>query len=168
MTMSNYQSPWLNDELVMLQDASRRFFEKEFAPHTERWIEQGHVDRSAWKDAGAAGLLCAEMPAQYGGGGGDYRHDTVIMEEHLRLGIQGWGNQVHSSIVAPYIKHYGTEEQKQRWLPKMASGETGRRHRHDRTEHGFRSAGGTYQRRARRRRLRDQWRQDLHYQRPAV
>ena len=123
MTMSNYQSPWLNEELLILKDAARRFFEKEFAPHTERWIAQGHVDREAWNAAGAAGLLCAEMPLAYGGGGGDYRHDTVIMEEMLRLGIQGWGNQVHSSIVAPYFKHYGSEEQKQRWLPQMASGD---------------------------------------------
>ncbi len=123
MQFENYQSPWLNDELVMLQDAAKRFFEKEFVPHAERWIEQGCVDRSAWTDAGAAGLLCAEMPAEYGGGGGDYRHDTVIMEEMTRAGVPGFGNQVHSSIVAPYIKHYGNEEQKQRWLPKMASGE---------------------------------------------
>lgn len=113
----------MNDELVMLQDAAKRFFEKEFAPHVERWNEQGYVDRSAWNQAGSAGLLCAEIPAEFGGGGGDYRYDTVIMEEMHRAGVTGWGNQVHSSIVAPYIKHYGSTEQKQRWLPKMATGE---------------------------------------------
>ena len=73
--------------------------------------------------AGEAGLLCAEMPTEYGGGGGDYRHETVIMEEQVMASLSGWGNQVHSTIVAPYLLHYGTEDQKQRWLPKMATGE---------------------------------------------
>ncbi|MEM1230966.1 MAG: acyl-CoA dehydrogenase family protein [Pseudomonadota bacterium] len=123
MLFENYRSPWLNEELVLLQDAARRFFETEFAPHNERWIEQGQVDRDAWQKAGAAGLLCAEIPTAYGGGGGSYLHDTVVMEEMHRAGVGGWGNQVHSSIVAPYFLHYGTEDQKQRWLPKMATGE---------------------------------------------
>lgn len=123
MPFENYHSPWLDDELRMLQDAAHKFFASEFAPHTERWNEQGEVDRDAWRKAGAAGLLCAEIPAEYGGGGGSYLHDTVIMEEMFRAGVQGFGNQVHSSIVAPYFLHYGSEEQKQRWLPKMATGE---------------------------------------------
>jgi len=119
----NYQSPWLDDELRILQDAAGKFFTQEFLPLNEKWINQGKVDRDAWLQAGAAGLLCAEMPAEYGGGGGDYRHETVIMEAQLATGITGFGNQVHSAIVAPYILNYGSEEQKQRWLPKMASGE---------------------------------------------
>ncbi len=119
----HYQSPWMNDELAMLADAASRFFEKEFAPHLPRWNDDGVVGREAWLKAGEAGLLCAEIPAEYGGGGGDYRHETVIMEAQNRLGLGGFGNQVHSTIVAPYIRHYGSEEQKQRWLPKMASGE---------------------------------------------
>ena len=124
MLYDNYQSPWLADnELRILQDAATRFFEQEFVPHNDRWREQGEVDRDAWLKAGEAGLLCAEMPTEYGGGGGDYRHETVIMEAQLRASLGGWGNQVHSTIVAPYILHYGTEEQRQRWLPKMASGE---------------------------------------------
>jgi len=123
MLYENYQSPWLNDELRILQDAARKFFEQEFKPHNDRWIAQGEVDRDAWNKAGAAGLLCAEIPEQYGGAGGDYRHETVIMEEMHRAGVGGFGNQVHSTIVAPYILHYGNEEQRQRWLPKMASGE---------------------------------------------
>jgi acyl-CoA dehydrogenase len=123
MLHDNYQSPWLDDELRILQDAAGKFFAKEFAPLNDKWIEQGKVDRDAWLQAGKAGLLCAEMPAEYGGGGGDYRHDTVIMEQQLGAGITSFSNQVHSSIVAPYIRNYGSEEQKQRWLPKMASGE---------------------------------------------
>lgn len=118
-----YSSPWMDDELSILRDAAKRFFEREFVPLNEKWIAQGKVDREAWLTAGQAGLLCAEMPTEYGGGGGDYRHETVIMEEMLRAGVGGFGNQVHSTIVAPYIANYGSEEQKQRWLPKMASGE---------------------------------------------
>ena len=81
------------------------------------------VDRDAWTKTGAAGFLLAEMPVEYGGSGGDYRHETVIMEEQLRAGASGLGSQVHSQIVAPYFLNYGTEEQKQKWLTKMATGE---------------------------------------------
>jgi acyl-CoA dehydrogenase len=123
MLYENYQTPWENDELRILRDAAGKFFAQEFAPKTDKWIEQGKIDRDAWLQAGAAGLLCASIPEAYGGGGGDYRHETVIMEEHLKLGITGFGNQVHSAIVAPYLLHYGNEEQKRRWLPKLASGE---------------------------------------------
>jgi len=119
----NYESPWMDDELSILRDAANRFFSTEFVPHKDRWIEQGKVDRDAWNKAGEAGLLCAEIPAQYGGGGGDYRHETIVTEEQLGAGISGFGNQVHSQIVAPYLLHYGNEEQKQKWLPKMATGE---------------------------------------------
>jgi acyl-CoA dehydrogenase len=119
----NYESPWINEELNILRDAARRFFEREFVPENNRWIEQGKVDREAWNKAGEAGLLCAEVPTRYGGAGGDYRHETVVTEEQLTAGISGFGNQVHSQIVAPYLLHYGNEDQKQRWLPRMASGE---------------------------------------------
>ena len=119
----NYSSPWLNEELLVLRDAARKFFTTELGPHQARWEEQGMVDRDAWTKTGAAGFLLAEMPLEYGGSGGDYRHETVIMEEQLRAGASGLGSQVHSQIVAPYFLHYGTEEQKQKWLPKMATGE---------------------------------------------
>ena len=119
----NYESPWLNDELNILRDAARKFFATEFKPHNERWLEAGIIDRDAWTKAGQAGLLCAEVPVEYGGAGGTYLHETVVTEEQLRAGITGWGNQVHSQIVAPYIYHYGNEAQRLRWLPKMASGE---------------------------------------------
>ena len=119
----NYESPWLNEELRILRDAAAKFFTDELKPHNEAWIKQGMVDKEAWLKAGQAGLLCAEIPAEYGGGGGSYLHETVITEEQLKAGIAGLGNQVHSQIVAPYIWHYGSEEQKQKWLPAMASGE---------------------------------------------
>jgi len=123
MLYDNYQPPWEDDELRILRDAAGKFFEQEFAPKTDEWIAQGKIDRDAWLQAGEAGLLCASIPEAYGGGGGDYRHETVIMEEHLKRGITGFGNQVHSAIVAPYLLHYGSEEQRRRWLPKLASGE---------------------------------------------
>lgn len=119
----NYESPWLNDELRILRDAARKFFETEFKPHVEDWHQAGIIDRKAWHKAGAAGLLCAEVPTAYGGGGGSYLHETVVAEEQTRAGLSGWGNQVHSQIVAPYFVNYGSEEQRQRWLPGMASGD---------------------------------------------
>ena len=114
MLFENYQVPWENDELRILRDAAAKFFTQEFKPQNEKWLAQGKVDREAWNKAGEAGLLCAEIPEEYGGGGGDYRHETVIMEEQHRAGVGGFGNQVHSTIVAPYILHYGSEEQRRR------------------------------------------------------
>jgi len=118
-----YKSPWLNEELEILQDAVKKFYEKEFVPHVEKWNEQGFVDRDAWRKAGEAGILCASIPEEYGGGGGHFGHEMVIAQEQSRAGVGGFGNSVHSGIVAHYIKAYGTEEQKKKWLPKMASGE---------------------------------------------
>ncbi len=76
-----------------------------------------------WREAGAAGLLCLAIPEAYGGAGGDYRHEVALMEVMARKGIDGFGASLHNAIVAPYILHYGSEEQKRRWLPRMASGE---------------------------------------------
>ena len=116
-------SRWMTEELRILADAARRFFAEEFLPHNERWESQGCVDRDAWRKAGEAGLLCAGIPEDYGGGGGTYAHESVINGAQVALGISGFGNSVHSGIVAPYVAAYGTEEQKRRWLPKLASGE---------------------------------------------
>lgn len=116
-------SPWMNEELNILRDHIARFFQREFVPHIKRWDEQGIVDRDAWNKAGEAGILCASIPVEYGGGGGDFRHEMVIEEEMARAGVTGIGNSVHSGIVAHYVLHYGNEEQKQKWLPRMASGE---------------------------------------------
>lgn len=90
----NYTPPWMDEELVLLRDAARKFFTTELAPHHECWEANGMVDRDAWSKTGAAGFLLAEMPVAYGGGGGDYRHETVIMEEQLRCGASGLGTQL--------------------------------------------------------------------------
>lgn len=123
MILENYTIPWMDEELHIMRDAVGKFLEKEFVPLTSKWEKQGFVDREAWITAGKAGLLCASIPEQYGGGGGNFKHEMVLVEELSYANITGFGNGVHSGIVAHYINSYGTEEQKLNWLPKMASGE---------------------------------------------
>jgi acyl-CoA dehydrogenase len=113
---------WMDDELEMFRDAVRRFVEQEIVPNDDRWREQHHVDRSIWNKAGEVGLLCTDIPAEYGGVGGDVRHESVVAEEMGGHGITSFGHVVHS-IVAHYVLNHGTEAQKRRWLPKMATGE---------------------------------------------
>jgi len=115
--------PWMDAELEMLRDTARRFFERECVPHESRWRAQHHADRKIWNKAGAAGLLCASIPDEYGGGGGSFLHEAVICEEQMYSMSQAFSNNVHSGIVAHYILAYGSEAQKKRWLPRMATGE---------------------------------------------
>jgi len=120
--MKPYESPWMDDDLRMLREAVSRFVESEMVPHEARWRKQKHVDRDTWRQTGEAGFLLMDVPPEYGGGGGDFRHEAVLYEECNRRGISGFGQGVHS-IAAHYVLNYGTEEQKQRWLPRMARGE---------------------------------------------
>lgn len=124
--MSTITSPkpaWMTPDLELLADTAARFADKEMLPHDERWRQQKHGDRGLWQKAGAAGLLCASIPEQYGGGGGDFRHDMVILQTWARQMAGGFSNSVHSGIVAQYLLRYGTEAQKQHYLPRMATGE---------------------------------------------
>jgi len=114
---------WMTEDLVLLEEQARRFFAAEFVPNLEQWNEDGIMDRAMWQKAGEAGLLCAAMPEQYGGAGGTFAHEAVINREIALAGLDCFGAPLHSGIVAPYILHYGSEEQKQRWLPKLATGE---------------------------------------------
>ncbi|HUE45796.1 MAG TPA: acyl-CoA dehydrogenase family protein [Aestuariivirgaceae bacterium] len=114
---------WMSEDLVLLSDSARRFFLEDCAPHYERWEAQGAVDRDMWLKAGETGLLGAEVPEAYGGPGGSFAHDAVITYEANRAGIDGWGGPLHNAIVIPYILHYGSEEQKRRWLPRLVTGE---------------------------------------------
>jgi alkylation response protein AidB-like acyl-CoA dehydrogenase len=112
-----------DEDHAAFRDTARRFMEQEVAPHHARWEEQAHVDREIWTKAGAAGFLCATMPEQYGGAGVDKRFSVVVMEEAARINATGLGWGLHSEIVAPYLLHYGSDFLKQKYLPKMASGE---------------------------------------------
>jgi acyl-CoA dehydrogenase len=114
---------WMTEELVLLEEQARRFVGAEFAPHVERWCEEGMYEREVWTKAGAAGLLCPAIPEEYGGVGGTFAHEAVISRELSLAGFDSFGAPLHSGIVAPYILHYGTEEQKRRWLPKLVTGE---------------------------------------------
>jgi acyl-CoA dehydrogenase len=116
--------PWSADDVsVALRETARRFFENEAVPNMQRWAQQRAVDRSFWKAAGDLGLLCIGVPEEYGGGGGSITHDLIMLEEQVRVGEIGFGNIVHSGIVAHYLLNYGTGDQKETWLPAMASGE---------------------------------------------
>jgi long-chain-acyl-CoA dehydrogenase len=114
---------WKTDELELFEGEVGKFFSRELAPHVEKWRDQGCVDRWAWDKAGEAGLLCMSMPEEYGGAGGTFAHEQIFIEQQTKAGVEGFGAALHNCIVAPYILHYGTEEQKKRWLPRMASGE---------------------------------------------
>lgn len=103
-------------------DSFRRFIEKEVTPHHADWEDQGYVARAVWSQAGANGFLCMSLPEEYGGAGADKLYSVAQMEELARAGTTGIGFGLHSEIVAPYIQHYGTEEQKRKYLPQMASG----------------------------------------------
>jgi acyl-CoA dehydrogenase len=114
---------WMTEDLVLLEEQAGRFIRAEFAPQLDRWHETGMYEREVWTKAGAAGLLCAAMPEDYGGAGGTFAHEAVIDRELSLAGFDTFGAPLHSGIVAPYILHYGTEEQKRRWLPRLATGE---------------------------------------------
>jgi alkylation response protein AidB-like acyl-CoA dehydrogenase len=105
------------------RDSFRRFVEREIAPYHAAWEEQGYVDREVWRKAGANGFLCMTMPDALGGAGADKLYSVVQMEELALGGYSGIGFGLHSEIVAPYLLHYGTPEQRARWLPRLASGE---------------------------------------------
>ena len=116
-------SGWMTEDVVLLEEQARRFIAAEYAPQLESWSERGIYDRDVWTKAGAAGLLCPAIPEEYGGAGGTFAHEAVISRELSLAGFDSFGAPLHSGIVAPYILHYGTEEQKRRWLPKLVSGE---------------------------------------------
>jgi acyl-CoA dehydrogenase len=114
---------WVDDETAALGELAHDFFHTELVPNFDRFDQQKHVDRDVWLKAGAIGLLCCEMPAEFGGGGGTFAHDAIVFSEQARAGDTGFGNLVHSGVVAHYLAAYGSDELKSRWLPGMASGE---------------------------------------------
>ena len=123
MPIQNFEATWMTDEHKMVFDSAKRFMTEQWGPKDEAWRHAGVMDHQAWRDAGANGFLCASTPEQYGGGGGDFGHEAALVLAQGEAGIGGFGGSLHSGIVAPYIFHYGTEEQKKRWLPRLATGE---------------------------------------------
>jgi len=117
----SYQSPWETEEVTMYRRTVRQFVENEFVPHQARWREQHRPDADAWKSAGRAGLLLPDIPEDYGGGGGTFAHEAVVLEELAAAGVH-FGSGIQS-IVARYVFTYGSEAQKRKWLPAMARGE---------------------------------------------
>ena len=112
-----------SSEHELFRESVRKFFEQEAVPFHAQWEKDGHIDRALWNKAGEAGMLCSHIPEEYGGMAADFLYSAVVIEEQARLGLTGVGFSLHSDIVAPYILHYGNEEQKQYYLPKLVSGE---------------------------------------------
>ena len=107
----------------IFRDAVRRFVSQEIEPYHAQWEKEGVVSREVWRAAGANGLLCSFVPEQYGGPGGDFLHTAIVIEELAKVEATGPAFHLHSGIVTPYILHYGSEAQKQKWLPGMCAGE---------------------------------------------
>ncbi|MBF6435003.1 acyl-CoA dehydrogenase family protein [Nocardia cyriacigeorgica] len=114
---------WSDDEVEAVRDLARNFFEREVVPHEEKFVEQGHPDRELYRTAGKLGLLCAALPEAFGGGGGTFAHEAAIIEEQVRAGDGAMGMPVHSAIIAPYLAEFGSDDLKQRVLPRAASGD---------------------------------------------
>jgi acyl-CoA dehydrogenase len=124
--MQQLRSPWIDDELALLNENVERFIRQELLPHAESWERNRRVDRETWRKLGEAGLLLPSVPEAYGGSGGTRGHDVIIQSAIARAGLGGGigaGVGVHSTIVSHYILAYGTDAQKKRWLPGMAAGE---------------------------------------------
>ena len=123
MSIEKFTPNWMTEEHQMVHDSALKMF-KSWEPKDEQWRKNGMIDREAWNEAGDMGFLCASMPEEYGGGGGDFGHEAAILLAQAQANQAGFGGMVHSGIVAPYILKHGTEEQKQAWLPKLATGES--------------------------------------------
>ena len=113
-----------DEEIAVFRDAVGKFFEQH-APEkrVEKWREDGMVEREFWTEAGAAGILGMTVPEEYGGHGGDFRHDLVVLDQQAEKGVDGFAASLHNVIILPYVVRHGTEEQKKRWLPRLVSGE---------------------------------------------
>src|ERR1035437_4964440 len=117
------QRTLFTEEHTLFKNAVRDFFQKEIVPFHDQWEQDGQVSREAWLKTGEAGFLCTSMPVEYGGSDSNFIYSAILMEELAKTGCNGPGFSLHSDIVAPYILHYGTEDLKKTWLPKMARGE---------------------------------------------
>jgi len=117
-----YRSPWMTTEHDDFRRTVRRFFEEEISPFREKWEEQQHVDLSVWKKAGDLGLLCISVPEEYGGLGGSFAHEAIVIEEQVRAGDSAFGIVGSSIMGTPFLLEAASEEQCKRWIPQLAEG----------------------------------------------
>ena len=115
-----------DEEHEQFRETVRRFAASKIAPDFQRWEDAGIIERSLWSAGGVAGLLCPQVPAEFGGAGGDFRHNAVEIEELSYSGFAGPATDfsVHNDVCCGYLLSYGSLEQKKKWLPRMVSGET--------------------------------------------
>lgn len=124
MSVHASASTFTQEDLDMFRDGVVRFLDAECPPERiARWNENKVVEREMWTTGAEFGLLGLSVPEEYGGMGGDFRHERILVEEFGKRGMEGWGVPLHNMIIAPYLIAFGTEEQKQRWLPGVVSGE---------------------------------------------
>ena len=110
------------EEHKLFRETVRKFVEREVVPYHEQWEKDGQVSKELWLKAGEAGMLCFDVPEEYGGLGlKDFRYNMIVGEELIRVGASGVGFGLQSDVVCPYILNYASEEQKKRWLPGMVS-----------------------------------------------
>ena len=113
-----------DEEISIFADAVGKFYEKH-APEKRvlKWRENGQVEREFWREAGEAGLLGPSVPEEYGGHGGDFRHEMVVIDQQAKHGVEGFAASLHNTIILPYLVRHGTEEQKKKYLPRLVTGE---------------------------------------------
>ncbi len=112
------------EEHEQFREMARKFFETEVKPHHEEWEKNHIVPKSVWKKAGDYGLLCPDVEEAYGGAGGDFLYNVIVVEESSKVGNSGLFMSLHSDIIAPYISSFANDEQKKRWLPRVVSGDS--------------------------------------------
>lgn len=113
-----------DEEIAIFADAVGKFYQQHApAKRVEKWREDGQVEREFWREAGAAGLLGVSVPTEYGGHGGDFRHDLVVIDQQSKHGVDGFAASLHNTVILPYLVRHGTEEQKQKYLPRLVSGD---------------------------------------------
>ena len=119
----DYRPSWETDDHRLLREHARAFFAKEMTPNQEKWARQKFVDRETWLRTGGAGLICLDVPEEFGGQGGDPGMEYLVTEELVYSGDTAFGMGVGSTITPHYVANYATDEQKQAWLPRICSGE---------------------------------------------
>lgn len=118
-----FQRSVFEEEHETFRRSVRGFLESEVVPHYSQWEEDGFTPRDIWRRAGDVGLLGTSVPEAFGGAGGDFKFDAVVLEELGKLGLAAPAWDMHAYIVAPFLTHFGTDGQKQNWLPRMVQGE---------------------------------------------